>query len=116
MASTSNIEIRMTVVDPDDVMEEIRGAAADLVEITQAHARRRHQDLALQIAIAILSIAAIGLISSTGPLHRWGFVIGLVSQPLWILATWRAKQWGMLVLSVFYLFVWVHGILNRFTF
>lgn len=78
--------------------------------------RTHRADLALQITIAVLSLIAIGMISSTGPLHRWGFVVGLVSQPFWILATWRARQHGMLFLSVFYLFVWVHGIANRFTF
>lgn len=71
-------------------------------------------DLVLQVAIAILSFAAIAMVASTGPLHRWGFVVGLISQPLWLLATWRAKQWGMLVLSVFYFFVWLQGISNRF--
>lgn len=71
-------------------------------------------DLVLQIAIAVLSLLAIAMISSTGPLHRWGFVIGLISQPLWLLATWRARQWGMFVLSIFYLVVWIQGIANRF--
>jgi hypothetical protein len=71
-------------------------------------------DLLLQVSIAILSLLAIAMISSTGPLHRWGFVIGLISQPLWLLATWRARQWGMFVLSIFYLVVWIQGIANRF--
>ena len=68
----------------------------------------------LQIAIAITSLAAITMVSSTGPLHRWGFVVSLVFQPLWIIANWRAKQWGMFALAVFYLGVWTQGILNRF--
>jgi hypothetical protein len=72
------------------------------------------QDLILQVSIAVLSLLAIAMISSTGPLHRWGFVIGLISQPLWLIATWRARQWGMFVLSIFYLVVWIQGIANRF--
>jgi hypothetical protein len=71
---------------------------------------------ALQAAILVVSLTAITMVSSTGPLHRWGFVVGLLSQPLWLLATWRARQWGMFVLAIFYVGVWTQGILNRFQF
>lgn len=70
--------------------------------------------LAEQVAIAILSLLAIAMISSTGGFHRWGFVVGLASQPLWIHATWRARQWGMLLLSIGYVGVWISGIAARF--
>lgn len=68
----------------------------------------------LQLAIAVLSLAAMAMIASTGSWHKWGFVVGLISQPFWILATWRARQWGMLTLSVLYVFVWIFGIGSRF--
>lgn len=77
-------------------------------------------DVAMQWAIAVLSIAAIAMIATTGPLHRWGFVVGLASQPFWIAATWRARNpsgdrlWGMIVLSCAYVFVWILGIGERF--
>jgi hypothetical protein len=87
---------------------------ASLREIAQFLYWGIDPDIVLQIAIAVLSFAAIAMVASTGPLHRWGFVIGLISQPLWLLATWRARQWGMLVLSVFYFVVWIQGIANRF--
>ena len=77
-------------------------------------------DAIIQIALAVLSLVAIAMIASTGPWHRWGFVVGLASQPFWILASWRARNprggrpWGMLALSLAYVFVWVYGIGERF--
>lgn len=85
-----------------------------LRDLAQMLAAEIDPDVVLQIAIAIFSFAAIAMVASTGPWHRWGFVLGLISQPLWLIATWRARQWGMLVLSVFYLGVWIQGIANRF--
>jgi hypothetical protein len=87
---------------------------ASLRDIAAFLAAELDVDVILQIAIAVLSFAAIVMVSSTGPLHRWGFVVGLISQPLWILANYRARQWGMFVLAIFYVGVWVQGILNRF--
>ena len=78
--------------------------------------RQHHLDLALQIAIGALSIAAMAMITQpiASPLFGWGYVVGLASQPLWIAATWRANQWGMLAVSVFYTGAWVQGIYNHF--
>ena len=71
-------------------------------------------DAALQVAIAVFSMAAIYLISTDGPLHRWGFVVGLLGQPFWFAATWRARQWGMLLLTIFYTGAFAQGIAIRF--
>lgn len=76
----------------------------------------RQIDGALQIGIAVLSIAAAYLVASTGPWQRWGFVIGLISQPLWFIASWRARQYGVLLVAIFYTGAWIQGIANRFTF
>jgi hypothetical protein len=85
-----------------------------LRDLARRERRDRAIDLALQISIAIVSFAAIALVASSGPAHRWGFVVGLASQPLWIAATWRARQWGMFVLGIAYCGVWLQGIFNRF--
>ena len=77
-------------------------------------------DVAIQWALAVLSLAAIAMIATTGTMHRWGFVVGLASQPFWILASHRgrtaggARTWGMIVLSWCYLMVWIVGIGERF--
>lgn len=92
-------------------LEEVKPASLrDLAQMFAAE----YLDGLLQVAITVLSLAAIAMISTTGPWHRWGFVVGLISQPFWIAATWRAHQWGMLALSVIYVFVWIFGIGSRF--
>ena len=92
-------------------LEDVRPLTLkDLVQIFEAE----FLDGVLQFVIAVLSITAMLMIATTGPVHKWGFVVGLVSQPFWILATWRARQWGMFGLSVIYVFVWIFGIGSRF--
>ena len=74
---------------------------------------RQHK---LQLTIGLLSITAAYLVALPAG-HawlKWGFVIGLLSQPLWFLATLRARQWGMFACSVFYTGAWVQGIVNHF--
>jgi hypothetical protein len=77
-------------------------------------------DVVIQALLAVLSLVAIAMIATTGPWHRWGFIVGLISQPFWIAATWRARtpagdrSWGMFVLSCCYVFVWILGIGERF--
>lgn len=66
----------------------------------------------MQAALLILSAIAVALVAH-GTSPKWilaGNVIGVLSQPLWLLATWHARQWGMFILSFFYLGVWSLGI------
>ena len=77
---------------------------------------RRHAHSAVQLVIFVLSPVAIYLVGlpSAHPWQPWGFVVGLASQPFWLLATWQARQWGMWLLSVFYIGIWSAGIYNHF--
>lgn len=86
----------------------------DLRPAPLARTERLTVDGTLQIAIVVLSLVAAYLVAGTGPLAKWGFVVGLVSQPFYLVATWRARQWGMLLVAIFYCGAWVQGILNRF--
>ena len=70
----------------------------------------------IQAAILILSAAAIYLVAlpDGDPQRRWGYAIGLAAQPLWIWTTWHARQWGMLLLTLFYVAVWLSGVMRHF--
>jgi hypothetical protein len=93
---------------------------ARLRDVARMLAAEFDLDQVLQVALAVLSLAAIAMIATTGAWHRWGFIVGLISQPFWIAATWRARNpagsrlWGMIVLSCCYVFVWILGIGERF--
>lgn len=104
-----------------DVYRERQAARDSLVADLDQRAqdrRDRRIDLALQICILVLSAAAVSLLTSAGPIARWGHVVGMASQPFWIWATWRAlpKQWGMFILAVGYCGLWARGITNHFFF
>lgn len=64
-----------------------------------------------QVAIAVLGTASIWM--SQSPTHRtraWAPILGLAAQPFWIYATWRAEQWGILLLALVYTAAWLRGI------
>lgn len=60
-----------------------------------------------------LSAAAITLLSGRSQYARWGWWLGLASQPFWLVETVRAEQWGMAALSVYYTGVWWIGVRNH---
>jgi hypothetical protein len=37
--------------------------------------------------------------------------LGLLSQPFWLVSTWRARQWGMFFLSLAFTFAWGLGLI-----
>jgi hypothetical protein len=76
--------------------------------------RQRRAHNALQVAIAVPSIAALLLISIPSEYARWGFVVGILAQPFWMAATWRARQHGMFVVACCYAGAWALGIYARF--
>jgi hypothetical protein len=67
----------------------------------------------IQGALFALSAAAITLLSGRSRYARWGWWLGLASQPFWLIETLRAEQWGMAALSVYYTGVWVRGVRNH---
>ena len=68
-------------------------------------------DLA-QWALFILGGAAIWLVSEGGSARRqrWGWLMGLLGQPLWLWLTWQSGQWGMFALSLWYALAWGKGV------
>lgn len=67
-----------------------------------------------QLALLILSGAAVGLVTSPdNHLRLLGCACGLLGQPLWIWSAWRARQWGILALSLWYTWAWGRGLVNE---
>jgi nicotinamide riboside transporter PnuC len=64
-----------------------------------------------QIAIFILGSLAIILVARK---NKWGFVIGLISQPFWFITSYNSKQWGIFFVSFIYAISWCYGIYEWF--
>jgi hypothetical protein len=67
-----------------------------------------------QFIILILGAVSIYLISSKYKRYRLtGFIINLFYQPLFICSVLYHKQYGMLILSLWYTFSLIRGIKNN---
>ena len=67
-----------------------------------------------QTAILILSAVALWLLSCTPP-SRWGWAVGLASQPFWLTETWHAEQWGMFANALVFTAIYLRGMVNHWT-
>ena len=67
-------------------------------------------EFASQSAIFLGPIGAMLLGSGS----RWGFVIGLATQPFWFYTSFRHRQWGIFIASIFYAFGWAIGVYRNF--
>jgi hypothetical protein len=45
-----------------------------------------------------------------GRVCRWACTFGLVGQPFWFWASWKAEQWGIFAVLVLYAFAWMRGL------
>jgi len=65
-----------------------------------------------QVLILVIGGAAIWLVSRLEEWKRWGYILGLISQPFWFYTTWKHSQWGLFILSVWYTYSWGLGVYN----
>lgn len=65
----------------------------------------------IQWAILISSAASIYLLSKN---NKYAHPIGFIAQFFWVYSTIMNKQWGMLALSGFYLWIYGEGIYKNF--
>lgn len=63
----------------------------------------------LQIAIAVMSLAATFLSLRSARTQRYACFFGIAVQPLWMASTLHAHQWGMFFLSWVYGAIYVHS-------
>jgi len=66
-----------------------------------------------QWAIFILGGLAIWLLSTKGKWRRWGFVVGVVSEPFWLYSAVKSDQWGVVILCVIYTCAYLNGVRNH---
>lgn len=72
-------------------------------------------EILAQISIAILTCTSMWLIQRTDKWARWGFVIGVISFPFWLITSIHENQWGIAVTSVWVFLCNIGGMLKRFS-
>lgn len=68
-------------------------------------------DTIAQIGIILTGVSAIILVARK---NKWGFVVGLISQPFWFTTAIVNEQWGVFLVSLAYLGSWIYGIYEWF--
>ncbi|MFH1779947.1 MAG: hypothetical protein ABH803_02250 [Candidatus Micrarchaeota archaeon] len=68
-------------------------------------------DFVSQIGIGLLSTVAIILVAKK---NKWGFVVGLASQPFWFITTFLNQQWGVFFVAIVSTFSWAYGVYEWF--
>jgi len=66
-----------------------------------------------QVVIAVTGAAAIWMVGRKNAWRKWGYLVGLASQPFWLYATWTGGQYGMFALSCWYVYAWAQGYWNN---
>lgn len=67
-----------------------------------------------QIVIAVCGIASVWLSQDRrrSNAQRWACIFGIVAQPFWFYACWKAQQWGIVLLTFVYTAGWLRGVYN----
>lgn len=64
-----------------------------------------------QFVIALCGVGATWLSQDARPqFARWACVLGLIAQPAWFWASWKAEQWGIFALGFVYTACWLRGL------
>src|SRR4029453_5429876 len=64
-----------------------------------------------QIAIALTGVIAVWLTQDKREdWRRWACIFGMLGQPFWFYAAWKAEQWGIFALCMLYTYAWARGV------
>lgn len=67
-----------------------------------------------QWSIFILSAIAGGLVAQKrDSIRRWGYIVGLASEPFWFWASISTEQWGVFGGCVVWTVIWGLGVWNH---
>lgn len=64
-----------------------------------------------QVGIAFLGGVAMFLVARK---NKWGFILGLASQPFWWYTTIAHHQWGIVAVNGLYTYSWIYGAVKWF--
>lgn len=67
-------------------------------------------ELISQIMLFVSGGASIWFMSRKEHWKRWGYIIGIFGQPFWLYTSINAKQWGIVILTIFYTYSFAQGI------
>lgn len=71
---------------------------------------KRTGELIAQLWIMIFGCVAIWLVGRPEEWSRFGYIFGILSQPAWFYTSIKHRQWGILLLSIWYTYAWGQGI------
>jgi hypothetical protein len=64
-----------------------------------------------QIGIAFSGVIAVWLTQDKRQSwRRWACIFGMLGQPFWFYAAWKAEQWGIFALCMLYTYAWARGV------
>jgi hypothetical protein len=64
-----------------------------------------------QIAILLTGVIAVWLTQDKRESwRRWAPIFGLLAQPFWFYAAWKAEQWGIFAIAMLYTYAWARGV------
>ena len=68
-------------------------------------------DTVSQVGITLFGVTSIMLVAKK---NKWGFVLGLLSEPFWFITSIANKQWGIFALNFVYTGTWIFGVYEWF--
>jgi hypothetical protein len=64
-----------------------------------------------QIGITLSGVIAVWLTQDKrATRQRWACIFGMLAQPFWFYAAWRAEQWGIFAMCTLYTYAWARGL------
>ena len=71
-------------------------------------------ELVSQIVIAVFGAVAVALLAQkNSKWRRWGYIVGLLSEPAWLYTSIHNRQWGIVLLCFWYGSFYLVGIYNH---
>ena len=64
------------------------------------------------VGVCVLGLLAIWFLSHKQKWMRWGYIIGLASEPFWVMTVWGKGQPAILFMCAVYAYCYVRGIWN----